>query len=289
MTRRSSSKPFRKKISPGGCCQPRSCPPVKASVFTTCRRLLDMLTAHGLFFKPADRLVPCPVLSRQLFRLVAMLNIVLPYHCITVSSSSHHRIIVSSPYHQYNHRILIVSSPFHQHIITVSSLYHHRIITLSSCHRILAVSLYHRIIASSPYHHRTIVSSPYHCSIIVSPYHHCIIIISPYHHCIAAGHDRLHVNACGVLDVLMADNGTNNTMLMVQHSQVSWCWCWRLVLAGGWLLVAEGRISDLAAHFSRNSGAENTVLFTIQTFNEHSRMAKLHIYEATCDETSQDY
>ena len=29
------------------------------------------------------------------------------------------------------------------------------------------------------------------------------------------------------------------------------------------------------AHFSRNSGATNTVLFTIQTFNEHSRMAKV--------------
>ena len=33
--------------------------------------------------------------------------------------------------------------------------------------------------------------------------------------------------------------------------------------------------SDLAAHFSRNSGAANTVLFTIQTFNEHLRMTKL--------------
>ena len=33
--------------------------------------------------------------------------------------------------------------------------------------------------------------------------------------------------------------------------------------------------TDLAAHFSRNSGAANTVLFTVQTFNEHSRMAKL--------------
>ena len=37
----------------------------------------------------------------------------------------------------------------------------------------------------------------------------------------------------------------------------------------------EVKTSDLAAHFSRNSGAANTVLFTIQTFNEHSRMAKL--------------
>ena len=35
------------------------------------------------------------------------------------------------------------------------------------------------------------------------------------------------------------------------------------------------KTSDLAAHFSRNPGAANTVLFTIQTFNEHSRMAKL--------------
>ena len=38
---------------------------------------------------------------------------------------------------------------------------------------------------------------------------------------------------------------------------------------------SEAETSDLAAHFSRNSGAANTVLFTIQTFNEHSRMAKL--------------
>ena len=37
---------------------------------------------------------------------------------------------------------------------------------------------------------------------------------------------------------------------------------------------SEVKTSDLAAHFSRNSGAANTVLFTIQTFNEHSRMAK---------------
>ena len=35
------------------------------------------------------------------------------------------------------------------------------------------------------------------------------------------------------------------------------------------------KTSDLAAHFSRISGAANTVLFTIQTFNEHSMMAKL--------------
>ena len=38
---------------------------------------------------------------------------------------------------------------------------------------------------------------------------------------------------------------------------------------------SDVKTSDLAAHFSRNSGAANTVLFTIQTFNEHSRMAKL--------------
>ena len=37
----------------------------------------------------------------------------------------------------------------------------------------------------------------------------------------------------------------------------------------------EVKTSDLATHFSRNSGAANTVLFTIQTFNEHSRMTKL--------------
>ena len=38
---------------------------------------------------------------------------------------------------------------------------------------------------------------------------------------------------------------------------------------------SEVKTSDLAVHFSRNSGAANTVLFTIQTFNEHSKMAKL--------------
>ena len=41
------------------------------------------------------------------------------------------------------------------------------------------------------------------------------------------------------------------------------------------ILGSEENTSDLAAHFSRNSGAANTVLFTIQTFNEHSRMTKL--------------
>ena len=38
---------------------------------------------------------------------------------------------------------------------------------------------------------------------------------------------------------------------------------------------SEEKTSDLAAHFARNSGASNMVLFTIQMFNEHSRMAKL--------------
>ena len=38
---------------------------------------------------------------------------------------------------------------------------------------------------------------------------------------------------------------------------------------------SEVKTSDLAAHFSRNSGAANTFFFTIQRFNEHSRMAKL--------------
>ena len=44
------------------------------------------------------------------------------------------------------------------------------------------------------------------------------------------------------------------------------------------ILGSEEKTSDLvllAVHFSRNSGAANTVLFTIRTFNEHSRMAKL--------------
>ena len=36
---------------------------------------------------------------------------------------------------------------------------------------------------------------------------------------------------------------------------------------------SEVKTSDLAAHFSRNSGAANTGLFTIQTFNQHSRGA----------------
>ena len=38
---------------------------------------------------------------------------------------------------------------------------------------------------------------------------------------------------------------------------------------------SEVKTLDLATHFSRNSGAANSGLFTIQTFNEHSRMAKL--------------
>ena len=33
------------------------------------------------------------------------------------------------------------------------------------------------------------------------------------------------------------------------------------------ILGSEEKTSDLAAHFSRNSGAVNMVLFTIQTFN----------------------
>ena len=33
---------------------------------------------------------------------------------------------------------------------------------------------------------------------------------------------------------------------------------------------SEVKTSDLVAHFSRNSGAANAVLFTIQTFNKHS-------------------
>ena len=54
---------------------------------------------------------------------------------------------------------------------------------------------------------------------------------------------------------------------------------------------SEVKTSDLAAHFPRNFGAANTVVFTIQTFNEHSRMTKLSEpylrYEVTCNETSQ--
>ena len=38
---------------------------------------------------------------------------------------------------------------------------------------------------------------------------------------------------------------------------------------------SEVKTSVLAAHFSLNSGAANMVLFTIQSFNEHSRIAKL--------------
>ena len=40
---------------------------------------------------------------------------------------------------------------------------------------------------------------------------------------------------------------------------------------------SEVKTSDLAAHFSRNSGAANTVLFTIQTFNERSRMTQPYL------------
>ena len=35
------------------------------------------------------------------------------------------------------------------------------------------------------------------------------------------------------------------------------------------ILGSEVKTSDLAAHYSRNSGVVNTVLFTIKTFNEH--------------------
>ena len=38
---------------------------------------------------------------------------------------------------------------------------------------------------------------------------------------------------------------------------------------------SQVKTSDLVAHFSHNSGAANTFLFAIETFNEHSRMAKL--------------
>ena len=41
------------------------------------------------------------------------------------------------------------------------------------------------------------------------------------------------------------------------------------------ILGSEEITSDLAAHFSCNSGAANSFLFTIQTFHEHSRMTKL--------------
>ena len=41
------------------------------------------------------------------------------------------------------------------------------------------------------------------------------------------------------------------------------------------IIGSEEKTSDLAAHFSRNSGTANAVLFTIQTINEHLRMAKL--------------
>ena len=43
----------------------------------------------------------------------------------------------------------------------------------------------------------------------------------------------------------------------------------------GVILGSEEKASDLAAYFSRNSVAANAVLFTIQTLNEHSSLAKL--------------
>ena len=41
------------------------------------------------------------------------------------------------------------------------------------------------------------------------------------------------------------------------------------------ILGSEEKTSELAAHISRNSCAANTVLLTIQTYNEHSRMTEL--------------
>ena len=41
------------------------------------------------------------------------------------------------------------------------------------------------------------------------------------------------------------------------------------------ILGSEGKTSGFGSALSLNSGAANTVLLTIQTFNEHSRMAKL--------------
>ena len=38
---------------------------------------------------------------------------------------------------------------------------------------------------------------------------------------------------------------------------------------------SEVKTSDLAAHFHTILALANTILFTIQTFNEHSRMAKI--------------
>ena len=57
-----------------------------------------------------------------------------------------------------------------------------------------------------------------------------------------------------------------------------WCLMFEISAKKGLCYVIFGseiKTSDLAAHFSHNSGAVNTVLFTIQTFNKHSRMAKL--------------
>ena len=57
-----------------------------------------------------------------------------------------------------------------------------------------------------------------------------------------------------------------------------WCLMFEISAKKGLCYVIFGseiKTSDLAAHFSHNSGAVNTVLFTIQKFNKHSRMAKL--------------
>ena len=40
------------------------------------------------------------------------------------------------------------------------------------------------------------------------------------------------------------------------------------------ILGSEEKTSDLAAHFSHNSGAANTVLFTIQTFHEGTNIQR---------------
>ena len=51
-----------------------------------------------------------------------------------------------------------------------------------------------------------------------------------------AGHDRLHINCCGVLDVLLFDNNASNPLAMMPHCQVSrptrWPWCRTVRWAG---------------------------------------------------------
>ena len=41
------------------------------------------------------------------------------------------------------------------------------------------------------------------------------------------------------------------------------------------ILGSEGKHFGFGPHFPRSSGAVNMVLYTIETFNEHSRIAKL--------------